>query len=163
MGGSGFSCVQLDPGTQLKLPLWLVRSLAERRHVDVQLPKCYGPVWRNALRADASHQDLGSQSAHYFDVGVQLSQLVEDDSDLAGQLLNGFASRFHGLLDAALNLTDKTDSSSLQEKLTLREKHLFETGRAASQGWHRWKTERSRIKLEQSDLVAGGRRSKRKR
>lgn len=114
-------------------------------------------------------------------------QLLDLDNDigLADQLLAGFSSRFHGLLDAALNLTEKvsdpslidasdsaslselscahprsplvyavqSDSSSLKQKLTLREKSIFDLGRDASQGWHKWKSERTRAKLEQSNLV----------
>jgi len=204
---------QLEEGTQLKLPIWLVKSLVGRGHVEVQLPKCYGPVWRNALRANAGHQDLGSQYENYFDVGVQLLQLVDENElgDLGKELLTGFSSRFHGLLDAALNLTDQVsadapaigrpprhaarrsglvprrrlrwpqprpcaghrhgrsppahsspdaqiDSSALKHKLTLREKNIFDTGRDASQGWHRWKSERTRAKIEPSTLVGNKRK-----
>lgn len=179
----------------------------------MHLPKCYGPVWRNALRANAGHQDLGSQYEHYFDVGVQLSVLVDENElgDLGKELLTGFSSRFHGLLDAALNLTDQVsadapaigrpprhaarrcglvtrrrlrwpqprpcaghrhgrsppahsspdaqiDSSALKHKLTLREKNIFDTGRDASQGWHRWKSERTRAKIEPSTLVGNKRK-----
>ena len=151
--------VQLETESQLQLPLWLVRSLVERRHVEVQLPKCYGNVWRNALKANASHQNLSSQSEYYFDVGVQLSQLVEE-GDLGVQLLTGFASRFEGLLDAALNVTDKVDATALKEKLTLREKQLFDAGRDASQQWQRWKTERTRSRIEQADLVTKAKRAR---
>lgn len=204
---------QLEEGAQLKLPIWLVKSLVMRKHVEVQLPKCYGPVWRNALRANAGHQDLGSQYENYFDVGVQLLQLVDENElgDLGKELLTGFSSRFHGLLDAALNLTDQVsadapaigrpprhaarrsglvprrrlrwpqprpcaghrhgrsppahsspdaqiDSSALKHKLTLREKNIFDTGRDASQGWHRWKSERTRAKIEPSTLVGNKRK-----
>jgi hypothetical protein len=204
---------QLEEGAQLKLPIWLVKSLVMRGHVEVQLPKCYGPVWRNALRANAGHQDLGSQYEHYFDVGVQLLELVDKNElgDLGKELLTGFSSRFHGLLDAALNLTDQVsadapaigrpprhaarrsgivsrrrlrwlqprpcaghrhgrsppahsspdaqiDSSALKHKLTLREKNIFDTGRDASQGWHRWKSERTRAKIEPSTLVGNKRK-----
>jgi len=204
---------QLEEGAQLKLPIWLVKSLVMRKHVEVQLPKCYGPVWRNALRANAGHQDLGSQYENYFDVGVQLLELVDENElgDLGKELLTGFSSRFHGLLDAALNLTDQVsadapaigrpprhaarrsglvprrrlrwpqprpcaghrhgrsppahsspdaqiDSSALKHKLTLREKNIFDTGRDASQGWHRWKSERTRAKIEPSTLVGNKRK-----
>ena len=190
-----------------------MKSLVGRKHVEVQLPKCYGPVWRNALRANAGHQDLGSQYENYFDVGVQLLQLVDENElgDLGKELLTGFSSRFHGLLDAALNLTDQVsadapaigrpprhaarrsglvprrrlrwpqprpcaghrhgrsppahsspdaqiDSSALKHKLTLREKNIFDTGRDASQGWHRWKSERTRAKIEPSTLVGNKRK-----
>jgi hypothetical protein len=105
---------QLEEGAQLKLPIWLVKSLVMRKHVEVQLPKCYGPVWRNALRANAGHQDLGSQYENYFDVGVQLLELVDENElgDLGKELLTGFSSRFHGLLDAALNLTDQVSADA---------------------------------------------------
>ena len=190
-----------------------MKSLVDRGHVEVQLPKCYGPVWRNALRANAGHQDLGSQYENYFDVGVQLLQLVDENElgDLGKELLTGFSSRFHGLLDAALNLPDQVsadapaigrpprhaarrsglvprrrlrwpqprpcaghrhgrsppahsspdaqiDSSALKHKLTLREKNIFDTGRDASQGWHRWKSERTRAKIEPSTLVGNKRK-----
>jgi len=145
----------LEANTQLDLPLWLVEPLAKRQHVELQLPKFYGAAYRNALRADAAHLNLCSQSDFYFDVGAQLSQLLGHESgDLSGQLLAGFASRFHGLLDASLNVTSKVDSAALKEKLTLREKHLFDAGRHASCQYNTWKAEKTRGRIEQSSLVA---------
>lgn len=142
---------QLEAQAKLDLPLWLVESLAKREHVDIELPKFYGVTYRQALRADAAHLNLASQSDFYFDVGVQLSQLLEDEADLGVQLLTGFASRFHGLLGASLNATGKSDSTSLKEKLTLRERDLFERGREAAKDYERWRSEKPRI--EQSVLV----------
>ena len=118
---------QLEEGTELKLPLWLVEPLAKRQHVDLQLPKFYGAAYRNALRADAAHLNLSNQSDFYFEVGAQLSQLVDDSGDLGSMLLAGFANRFHGLLDASLNVTSKVDSTAIKEKLTLREKQRAPT------------------------------------
>lgn len=129
--------------------------------MDLELPRYYGTSYRNALKADAPHLDLCAQSDFYFDVGVQLSQLLEDESDLGGQLLNGFASRFHGLLDASLNVTSKVDSTALKEKLTLREKQLFDAGRDASAQYNTWKAEKTRGRIEQSALVSGALGSKR--
>lgn len=95
--------------------------------------------------------NLASQSDFYFDVGVQLSQLLEDEADLGAQLLSGFAARFHGLLGAALNATGKADATTLKEKLTARERGLFDGGRAAAKDYERWRSEKPRI--EQSALV----------
>ena len=52
----------------------------------------------------------------------RLRRLGDDAGDLSSQLLSGFANRFHGLLDASLNVTSKADSTAIKEKLTLREK-----------------------------------------
>ena len=150
----------LEEATQLQLPLWLVEPLVKRRHVDLQLPKFYGSAYRNALRADASFLNLSSQSDFYFDVGVQLAQLVDDSSDLSGQLLAGFAHRFHGLLDASLNVTSKVDSSTIKEKLTLREKQLFDAGRDASAQYNTWKAAKTRGRIEQAAII--GHQPKRK-
>ena len=38
---------------------------------------------------------------------------------MSQRLLAAFTSRFHGLLDASLNVSDKVDSSALKQKLLL--------------------------------------------
>ena len=82
---------------------------------------------------------------------------------MSQRLLAAFTSRFHGLLDASLNVSDKVDSSALKQKLTLRERLIFDAGRDASRQWQRWKTEKARSKIEQSSLVAHSRKGKRSR
>jgi hypothetical protein len=143
----------LEEATELQLPLWLVDPLVTRRHVDLQLPKFYGEAYRHALRADASHLNLCSHSDYYFDVGVQLSRLLDDSGGLGDQLLAGFANRFHGLLDASLNVTSKVDSTAIKEKLTLREKQLFDAGRDASAQYNTWKAAKTRGRIEQASIV----------
>ena len=156
--------LQLEPQTELQLPLWLAEPLSRRQHVDLQLPRFYGTNYRNALRADAAHLNLCSQSAYYFEVGVQLAQLLDDESELGGQLLGGFASRFHALIDPSLNVTSRLDSNSIVEKLTLREKQIFDAGRDASERYNTWKAEKTRGRIEQSALVGApkGRRNKKR-
>ena len=143
----------LEEASQLQLPLWLVEPLPKRRHVDLEMPKFYGNAYRNAMRADAAHLNLGCQSDFYFEVGAQLAQLVDDSGDLGGQLLAGFAHRFHGLLDASLNVTTKTDSRAMTEKLTLREKQLFDAGRDAAAQYNTWKAAKTRGRIEQAAIV----------
>ena len=48
----------------------------------------------------------------------------------------------------------QVDSAALKEKLTLREKHLFDAGRHASCQYNTWKAEKTRGRIEQSSLVA---------
>ena len=76
-------CAQLEEGSELMLPLWLAKSLADRRHIAIQLPKHYGASYRNALKANegqdlTTQQDLSHSSDFYFDVGMQLSQMYGD-------------------------------------------------------------------------------------
>ena len=155
--------LQLEAHTELSLPFWLAEPLAKRRHVDLQLPKFYSAAYRNALRASANvapvegmdliDLNLRQQSDFYFDVGVQLSTLLEDEADLGGMMLSGFAHRFHHVLDASLNVTGKVDSSAIKEKLTLRERQLFDAGRDAASQYSSWKAEKTRGRIEQSALV----------
>ncbi len=43
----------LQPGTQVSVPLWMVRTLAERRMVNVRLPPVYSERYRRKLNAGA--------------------------------------------------------------------------------------------------------------
>ena len=147
--------------------MWLAVPLAKRRHVELQLPKAYGTSYRNALKAGANAApvegmdlidlDLQQQSDFYFDVGVSLSHLLDDEADLGNLMLTGFANRFHRLLEASLNVTSRIDSSSIKEKLTLRERKLFDAGRNAAADYAAWKDEKTRGRIEQSALASNPR------
>ena len=84
---------------------------------------------------------------------MSLSQLLGDD-DLPGVLLTAFSSRFEGTLNASINMTAQMDVSSIKEKLTSRERQLFDAGLGASLQWEHWKKERTRSRIQQSILVA---------
>ena len=85
---------------------------------------------------------------------VSLSTCRLDDSGgLGDQLLAGFANRFHGLLDASLNVTSKVDSTAIKEKLTLREKELFDAGRDASAAYNTWKAAKTRGRIEEAAII----------
>lgn len=56
------------------------------------------------------------------------------------------------MLDASLNVTEQADSTALKEKLTLRERQLFDSGRDASRQWTAWKSDHS-TRIKQSALV----------
>ncbi|KAL1519365.1 hypothetical protein AB1Y20_022891 [Prymnesium parvum] len=141
----------LAADSRLSLPLWMAEPLHKRQNVEVELPEFYNDMYRQALRADAPHLDLRSQSDYYFDVGSQLSILLDGTRDLADHLLAGFASRYHGLLPAALNASTNADSSAIEEKLTLRERAISFFGRSAARDYSKWRAEKQR--LEQSTLI----------
>ena len=143
---------QLESQSELHLPLWLAEPLSRRQHVELQLPRFYGTSYRNALRADAAHLNLREQTPFYFDVGVELSRLL-GDSELGSQLLGAFASRFHELIGPSLNVTSRLDSTAIVEKLTGRETTIFDAGRDASEKYTKWKADKTRGRIEQSNLV----------
>lgn len=65
--------LQLAADSSLELPLWLAEPLHKRQHIELELPEFYSEMYMQALRADAPHLDLRSQSDYYFDIGSQLS------------------------------------------------------------------------------------------
>jgi hypothetical protein len=67
-------------------------------------------------------------------LGAPPHRRIDDSSELTSMLLEGFSDRFHGLLDASLNITSKSDSTAIKEKLTLREK---QRKRSSSRASHR--------------------------
>ena len=80
----------LLPGTKIELPLWLARTLCnrKRRVVSVQLPKAYREVMRTALSADATVVDLHRNGPYYYAVGVSLLHLdFPERGELAKTLL----------------------------------------------------------------------------
>lgn len=76
---------------------------------------------------------------------------LENERDLNAQLLNGFTARFHDLLPRALNATERIDSTTLNAKLTLRERQISDAGRRACKDFDKWASQKS--KMEHSELV----------
>ena len=140
----------LSADLKLELPLWLARPLLTRDHVGVELPDCYNSSMRLSLRADPSHVDL-HDAEYFFDVGVDLASMLEDD--LGGALLHAFTARYRGLVRPALNVTRKRDTAPHTNKLTAREKQLFLTGYQATCNYDAWRCEKKR-RIEPSALVA---------
>ena len=65
--------------------------------------------------------NLREHSEYYFEIGKELSNLV-DDQELVDQLGLAFNRRVQDLINTALNAGSKTDLSSVMQKLTLPEK-----------------------------------------
>eukprot|EP00326_Haptolina_ericina_P014370 CAMPEP_0181210576 /NCGR_PEP_ID=MMETSP1096-20121128/23308_1 /TAXON_ID=156174 ORGANISM="Chrysochromulina ericina, Strain CCMP281" /NCGR_SAMPLE_ID=MMETSP1096 /ASSEMBLY_ACC=CAM_ASM_000453 /LENGTH=194 /DNA_ID=CAMNT_0023301883 /DNA_START=21 /DNA_END=605 /DNA_ORIENTATION=+ len=148
----------LDPTARQTLPLeaesklsLLVESLQKRGHLELQMPEFYGNAYRQALRADAPHLDLRAQSDYYFDIGIHLSQILPGQTQLKQQLLDGFSARFHGMIGASLNASNLIDSSTINQKLCLRERAISDGGRAAARDFSKWRAEKA--KIEQSSLI----------
>ena len=73
------------------------------------------------MRSDPGHMNLREHSEYYFEIGKELSNLV-DDQELVDQLGLAFNRRVQDLINTALNAGSKTDLSSVMQKLTLPEK-----------------------------------------
>ena len=101
----------------------------------------------------APHEKARGGCLHAHPPCLPLDLQLDDSGGLGDQLLAGFANRFHGLLDASLNVTSKVDSTAIKEKLTLREKQLFDAGRDASAQYNTWKAAKTRGRIEQASIV----------
>ena len=88
----------LPQGSKVELPLWLAKDLAQLNFVRIELPKHYGSKMRDAIFAGAAPINLKDFSHYYFDVGLDLATLLDDD-DLRKAMRDAFTGdRFKNLL-----------------------------------------------------------------
>lgn len=66
----------LQPGTSLELPLWLVSELSQSRAplVNPELPKIYREAYREILKADACAVDLHKFSLFFYELGSHIKR-----------------------------------------------------------------------------------------
>ena len=114
----------LKPGQKLDLPLWLASALSTKREVFVacETPKIYRDSYREILQADACAVELNKLNHHYYELGLQLPQLSEDERrKLPEFLLDVFKSRFRIIMDSEQNpfsvVTMRGQLSVLERKL----------------------------------------------
>jgi GINS complex subunit 3 len=88
----------LPEGTKVELPLWLAKALSHKDYVKIELPKHYGSKMRDAILAGAAPINLKDFSHYYFEIGLQLATLL-DDEDLRRTMKDAFTGdRFKNLL-----------------------------------------------------------------
>lgn len=158
---SGKPSEMLAKETKVDLPLWLARSLHQEKMLEVALPTFYSSKYRMALKADATHLDLHSQSDYYFENGALLSQMLESEQELGRPLIKGFATRFHMLIAAAQSDATGKSQSMITPRLSYKERELFELGRAVAFNHQQWQVKRPTI--ARSKLIATERGGKRRR
>lgn len=142
----------LEPGAALELPLWLAAVLANRNIVDVSLPRVFTGRTRQALIADAPTVALRDKGAFYYEIGVELAELVRPPNPPLVQLLRTvLAKRYAGVLDISTNSLGQ-DTTYFTRQLTNLERNLFEAGYWNTSAFYAWKTRRME-KLTTSSIM----------
>jgi len=133
--------------TKLDLPLWLFKAFNEENEVkkkkgalmDVKLPSHYGAKMRDEIDAGAKVIRFREFSPYFFEVGIYLANLTEDE-DLLRKLRKAFAGpRYENLTARALS-TWNDDNLDYMNSLTITESRLLREGLVGVKELTKWKT-----------------------
>mmetsp|Transcript_19582 Transcript_19582/g.46757 ORF Transcript_19582/g.46757 Transcript_19582/m.46757 type:complete len:189 (-) Transcript_19582:1082-1648(-) len=130
----------LQQGSKVEIPFWMVRSLAERSMVEVQLPKCYNKRIRDKVQAGAEFVDLRTACPYFYEFGMKLNNLVLEEG-LPDFLVNTFRVRYAELLTQCQSHDPRNCDQQhvkMRARLTVEEQQVFDAGcegMAQLDGW----------------------------
>jgi hypothetical protein len=154
----------LKVGTKLDLPFWLIRAIYNDKFkfVSIDVPKWYKKFYHEILKADPTVVNLRKMVSCYFDFGLLLVQLMDDDlgRSIGRTLLWVFRHRFRRTMDLA-GQTDQRDLFKSIGKLDATEMEIYKAGQSDLHGFLRWQ-QRELCKLQASVIVSSS-KNKRKR
>jgi GINS complex subunit 3 len=137
LSGSDDADPNLPAGSRVELPLWLARKFYDQSFVNIELPKHFRQKMRNEL-VGSSGVNLREYSYYFFDVGLKLSETI-DDVDLRRVLRRAFAGdRYRSLMAHSMS-TYHDDVTEYCQTLTAPEMRIFNKGMAASKDLARWR------------------------
>jgi len=126
----------------MDLPFWLARSL-HKSVVETDLPKHYGLRMRSEIKAGAKAIRFRDYSKYYFETGVLLAHLI-DDNGLLEAFRKAFAGdRYRDLTARALsgggNVNDDVNKNDNSQTLINAELQILNAGLESSRELMRWK------------------------
>lgn len=148
------SSKDLAEGSRVELPLWLAYELHQRRIVDVELPRHFGPKLQARLQAGPCEVNLRDRSADYFEVGFRLGGLL-DDGDLCASLRTALAVRCKDVISKSQEAG--AEDTRYFRQLTNLERGIHDAGQRTAREWNRWRS-RKMDKVEASAIVQGHKR-----
>jgi len=128
----------LEDGSRVELPLWLVEAVAPRAWAQVELPKCYSHRFRTFLLADPTVINLRERSQVYYETGMELAAYVRDSRPLVDTLIKTLSMRYSGILNKAQNSRNQDISQTILT-LTKLERDLFFAGHQGALEMYRFK------------------------
>ncbi|KRT81836.1 hypothetical protein AMK59_5939 [Oryctes borbonicus] len=148
----------IQPGTSLELPMWLVQPLGSGRQpvVSVELPRMYKEAYREVLKADPNAVDLHKFSLYFYELGAYAKEF-DSRGDVAEILLHSFKGRFRKIMDLAHNTAS---DSTTQDSLDMLERMLYNDGHKARMKLNAWLIS-SGIPLVAANMVINHRKRKR--
>jgi GINS complex subunit 3 len=151
-------------GSKLDLPHWLVKSIYNDKFkfVSIDIPKQYKKFYHEILKADPCVVDLRKLAQFFYDFGLMVVGLLDDDmgKSIGRLLLWVFRNRFRRIMDLA-GQTDHQDLYKSITKLDATETEIYKAGQSDLVGFLRWQR-REFCKLLPSAIVSAN-KNKRKR
>ncbi|KAJ8912866.1 hypothetical protein NQ315_007998 [Exocentrus adspersus] len=148
----------LEVGTSLELPLWLVSEMSTGRQpiVQLELPKIFKQTYQEILKADACAVDLHKFNLYFYELGSYVKHF-DSHGDVHSILLHTFKTRFRQLLDLADN---SISDPSVQQKLDTLERKVFKEGCNARTKLNEWLVQ-SGVTMEAANMVVNHKKRKR--
>jgi hypothetical protein len=135
--------------------MWLANKFAGKRMVDLELPKHFQRKMRDEIIAGANHINLKEFSFYFFEVGLKMAE-VTDDEDLKRILTKAFSGeRFRDLMVHSLSSWND-EVSDYAQNLTNLESVIFKEGKRTSRDLHDWRLKRASL-LRPSNVLGSQR------
>ncbi|CAG9855993.1 unnamed protein product [Phyllotreta striolata] len=150
--------VDLQEGTVMEFPLWLVNEVCVSRVpiLNPDLPKIYKESYREILKADACAVDLHRLNLHFYELGSYVKKF-DKKNDVHQSIIDTFRSRFRQLI----NLADNSISDPMvQQRLDTLERKLFNDAYKARVKLNIW-LEHSATVIEAANMVVNHKKRKR--
>jgi len=159
----------LAAGTELGMPLWLVRTMltAKGTLLKATCPKIFTDPYRQALEADSAVVNLFDWNPYYFDFGMEFVNMMAKSSkdadytiDVANSLFEAFSERYRRLMDMSQNAVNE-DTTALTRNLDMLERKLFTAGNGADKAFNAWRRRRHDLITTAVSVDAATRKRKR--
>jgi len=135
---------QLQRGTKLELPYWMVEGLRSgKTYLGVEVPKTYRELYREIMSADPLVVDLHKLGPYYYEFGRHLIRQSQAEGEAIGTSISDtFKSRFKMIMDSTQN-SSETDMLKETQKMDQLERTLYRQGQDCKAGMEDWLTRRT--------------------
>lgn len=139
----------LDPDTNVELPLWMVSIVAGRHLVQVSLPLFYRDRMRRKMKAGAGCEDLRIRCGYFYTAAGRVHDAMEAtgqaDETFPAFIMSTFVNRYKELLTRAPVVESGPEAFQVQSKLTVEELKLFNAASAAAAAHERWRANKENL------------------
>ncbi|GAB4822740.1 hypothetical protein N2152v2_009786 [Parachlorella kessleri] len=133
---------ELVAGAVVEMPVWLIRSLAQRNMVQPELPIYYRDKMRRKMKAGAGVEELKVRCPYYYTVGRELHSAMQAtltaDETFPIFIMNSLRKRYKELLVKGPVVESSQEFSAIQSKLSCEEVELFVAAREAALAHAAW-------------------------
>jgi len=134
-------------GTKTEVPLWLARELLKKNMTKINIPKHYGKIMQDEIKAGAKI-NFKEYSYYYFEVGKELYKIKRHLPQVGPPLIEATRKAFCGdryedLMTNSLSSQYADEDSEYAQTLTYSDAIIFNEGVRAGRSLMRWKARTS--------------------